>query len=46
MGWKGWAELLAWGVWIGAIPLCSSCTSAKCLSFFSFKLPVHFHSSL
>lgn len=35
-----------WGVWVGTIPLCFSCTSAKCLSFFSFKLPVHFHSSL
>lgn len=43
MEWKGQAELLAWGVWIGAIPLCSSCTSAK---FFNFKLPAHFHSYL
>lgn len=40
----------AWGIWIVAIPLwqsqTSSCMSAKCLSFFSFKLPVHFQYSL
>lgn len=43
---KRQGELLGWGVWTGAIPLSFSCTSAKCLSFFSFKLSVHFHSSL
>lgn len=36
----------AWGIWIVAIPLCSSCMSAKCLSFFSFKLLAYFHDSL